>query len=418
MSSNTEQQDWTLGVDRDADAIREAIPRGDVQTVIENGGTFHELSAAMDVRDLLAAPPWQIGKRSLSNEELYRLTPEQIGAYIDLRNAAREHEDVPEGANGWTTLPFLALADEPVIPPDVAGLFYLGQRHILSGEADLGKTWIALWACVQEILAGHPAVWVNTDEAPPAELFERLILLGLTREQIESSFLYLQPDVHSDHESIAALVDEAVGRGARLVVVDSFNSAMMVEGLDPLGTTDVETFWRRLATPLCRAGIAFVAIDHLPKSSDNHGRYSYGSERKLSGASVHIGVRGKGFSRDEGGGKVRLHTLKDRTGYHTRPYIGDFTLTVVAGIATGEIIAVSEDEAAGRLTGYMERVSRTLESHAGAALTTAQIVEAVGGNRQHVLTALRDLHEGGFVTRTTEGRGYVYAVTRPYSEDG
>lgn len=317
---------------------------------------------------------------------------------------------------GWRPLRFLEIATTPVTPPDVAGLFYCGQRHVLSGEADLGKTWIMLWAAVEEIQAGHAVLWVNTDEAPPGELLERLLILGLTPEQVESSFLYLQPDLRSSADEIADLVTWAEERDVRLVVVDSFNSAMMVEGLDPLGTVDVETFWRNLATPLCRAGCAFVAIDHLPKSSENHGRYSYGSERKLSGASVHIGVRGRGFSREHGGGTVRLHNYKDRTGYLPKPYVGDFKLTVAGRTGSGELVPVDESEA-NRLTGYMEKVSRVLE-RVPEGLTARQIEDAVVGKSQHVRKALADLVEDGYVKQVREGKqSLIHTVLKPYAED-
>jgi hypothetical protein len=322
----------------------------------------------------------------------------------------------PEGAVGWTSLSLSELASTPVEPPQVAELFYLGQRHVLSGEADIGKTWVALWAAAQEIRAGHAVAWVNTDEMPPRELFERLTAFGVTDEDIADRFLYFQPDVKADPEEIALLADVVTERGARLCVVDSFNSAMMVEGLDPLKTVEVETFWRQLATPLCRAGCAFVAIDHLPKSSDNHGRYSYGSERKLTGASVHIGVRGKGFSREDDGGTVRLYNHKDRTGYLPKPIVGDFELNVVAGMARATITPVSEEEA-GRLTGYMEKVSRALESVAPKGLSVREVEMAVGGKKEHVDKALRDLVEEGYVQRTKDGQRLIHTVSRPFVED-
>ena len=54
----------------------------------------------------------------------------------------------------------------------------------------------------------------------------------------------------------------------------------------------------------------------------------------------------------------------------------------------------------------------------GAAMTVAQVREALGGRLAHttVMTALGRLCDKGVVTRTRRGRSYVYALAAPVDE--
>ena len=357
-------------------------------------------------------------KRRYSKEEIelwLDANPSIIPLYEEVVAEMRERGDFVDEVDGddptqrWTFVDIFDAAGGAVEPPQVSELFYLGQRHVVSGEPDKGKTWLLLWAAANEIREGHAVAWFNTDDMPARELIERLELFGCTSEAVRELFLYAAPDVKASATEIIALVDRAVEAGARLAVADSFNSTMMIEGLDPLKTAEVEAFWRKIAAPLCRAGLAFVAIDHVPKSEENRGRYSYGSERKLSGTHVHIGMRGPGFSREECGGKVRLYTHKDRTGYLPKPIIGDFKLSIVAGIASGALTPVdAEDEAltlAGRI---MERVSHFLEAEYPNPASKTLIETSVTGNAEAVREALESLVAGGWVKRETKGQSRLH----------
>ena len=45
---------------------------------------------------------------------------------------------------------------------------------MLSGEATVGKTWVALLTAVHEITAGRSVVWIDADNMGPYRLLERL----------------------------------------------------------------------------------------------------------------------------------------------------------------------------------------------------------------------------------------------------
>lgn len=73
----------------------------------------------------------------------------------------------------------------------------------------------------------------------------------------------------------------------------------------------VQPFWSN--------NIATIVIDHVVKSEKNRGRNSIGSERKLGGVDVHLGLEPvKELTR--GGHRVyKIVTHKDRPGYLPRP---------------------------------------------------------------------------------------------------
>jgi hypothetical protein len=129
-----------------------------------------------------------------------------------------------------------------------------------------------------------------------------------------------------DTESRAYLLELASEIQARMAVFDSFNATLALHGLDPSSTTDVERFWRT-TDPLAEAQVAVAVLDHVVKNPEARGKYAYGSERKHSGAEVHLGmatmehiVRGKT-------GRSRLTVHKDRAGYHRDNPPGVFRLS-------------------------------------------------------------------------------------------
>jgi hypothetical protein len=111
-----------------------------------------------------------------------------------------------------------------------------------------------------------------------------------------------------------------------LFVIDAFNPFLSLHGLDPFSTPDIEAFWREIADPIAKAGATPTLLDHVSKNADTRGKYSYGSERKASGAMVHIGFRTlEPFGRGRTG-RALLTTHKDRPGYLPRPTVGQLAL--------------------------------------------------------------------------------------------
>ncbi len=200
--------------------------------------------------------------------------------------------------------------------------------------------------------------------------------------------------------SLRHLLELLAAANSRLVVFDSFNATLNVQGLDPSSTLDVERFWR-LAAPLsAEAGAAVALLDHVVKNREDRGRYAYGSERKQTGAEVHLGLTvvdhfGRGRT-----GRARLAVHKDRAGFHRANPPGIFTLASTAGRVTWDL---APDETIGadgsfRPTGLMEKVSRHLELFAGEPLSQKQIEENVQGKATFVRAAVDALVREGFAS--------------------
>ena len=190
-----------------------------------------------------------------------------------------------------------------------------------------------------------------------------------------------------------------------------------LHGLDPGSTSDIETFWREVATPITDAGAAPTLLDHVAKNPESRGKYAYGSERKASGAIVHIGFRVVGDPLRRGGsGKAILTTHKDRPGFLPRPVVGRLVLDS-DGVNVTYVLEEDRSHAGDRFrpTMYMERVSVRLEREVEARPKT-WIEQNVTGKADPIRTALDVLVDEGFVVREDTSKGHYFTSVRPYRE--
>ena len=111
------------------------------------------------------------------------------------------------------------------------------------------------------------------------ELLSRLRALGVADDLIAERFLYYEPAERLIGDLLQDVTADIVEKAIRLFVVDAFNPMLSLHGLDPRSTPDIETFWREIADPICRAGAAPTLLDHVAKNAGTS-RYAYGSERK------------------------------------------------------------------------------------------------------------------------------------------
>ena len=75
------------------------------------------------------------------------------GRTRDLVPRVRPHlvPTASEKGVSWCPIDLVAHAAEPPRPPDVIGLFYVGLNHLVSGESESAKSWLALAAAVAEL---------------------------------------------------------------------------------------------------------------------------------------------------------------------------------------------------------------------------------------------------------------------------
>jgi hypothetical protein len=326
----------------------------------------------------------------------------------------------PAAEHTWHAQDVVALGLAKPQPPEIGGLLYPGRRHVLSGEAEAGKSWLALVFAADELRAGRGVVWVDADDMGPSALLERLRALGVEDETARVLFAYLRPAEPLGDEAQEHVERLLVELSARLVVFDAFNPALALHGFDPNATRDVEDFFRRVVDPFCRLGAAVVLPDHVVKNKENRGRYAYGSERKQTGVDVHIGLNAiEPFGRRRSG-KAKLTVHKDRPGFLERPSPGLFVLASDdAGCCSWHIEpdhSVS-DEGAFRPTGYMEKVSRYLELHTDEPQSRNEIETNVQGRGEYVRLAIDTLvSEDYAVEFPGENRARLVRLERAFRE--
>jgi hypothetical protein len=171
-------------------------------------------------------------------------------------------ESVPQGGtspHSWLPVDLVAHAAEPPAPPELIDLFYPGYNHLLSGESEALKTWLAIVAAAAEIGDKRGVAWVDGDDVGEGAILERLRLFGASDEAISERFAYIAPDEPLDHRRQADLLGVVEGRACRLLVLDGFNPLLTLQGLDPDRGPDVEQFYR-LFDPMRRAGAAVVEV--------------------------------------------------------------------------------------------------------------------------------------------------------------
>ena len=163
--------------------------------------------------------------------------------------------------HSWAPSSLIARAANPPEPPTIGGLLYPAKRTLLSGETDSLKTWFALILAKAELDAGFSVAWADLDAMGAGELLSRLQALGVNDEVIDERFLYYEPSERLVDDLLEDVCGEIARRGIRLFVVDAFNPMLNLHGLDPGSTSDIETFWREVATPITVAGAAPTLLD-------------------------------------------------------------------------------------------------------------------------------------------------------------
>lgn len=318
-------------------------------------------------------------------------------------------------AHTWRPIDLVAAAANPPEPPTIGGLLYPAKRTLLSGERDSLKTWLALILAKAEMDAGYAVGWADIDAMGAGDIVDRLRLLGVRDELISQLFLYYAPAERLAGDRLLDVAAELGERGARLFIGDAFNPFLSLHGLDPEKTKDVETFWREVADPISRAGAAPVMLDHVVKNERNRGKYAIGSERKASGAIVHLGTR---IVTPFGRGRVGSSALdchRDRQGYLPRPKVG---LLEISAVGTAVTYTLRADQAGGtfRPTHLMEKISRYLEAQ-DKPVPRSNVEQNVTGADRGKRKAIDTLVEEGFAAASNGPRNArLIEHVRPYRE--
>jgi len=311
---------------------------------------------------------------------------------------------------------------------DGLGLFYTGRVNGIHGESGAAKTWIALYACRQEIETGRHVVFLDFEDNEILTV-GRLLSIGADPESAVRHFHYVSPD-----ESFGLFAKERIEAvlatyAPSLAVVDSTGEAMSLDGTKSNIDEEVAAWNRRLPRWIARRGPAVLALDHVTKATDGRGLYAVGSHRKramVTGSSFLIeAVKEFGIGQH---GIARLVTAKDRCGHHIKGQpVGTFSLDARlephARALEQPYTCLLEPpepprgEASGgkRPTWLMEAASKVIEATPG--LTKNAVVTSVGKNRPHTILAIEILVSEGYVeAKPGPNRSQLHRSGRPYRQ--
>jgi hypothetical protein len=211
---------------------------------------------------------------------------------------------------------------------DGQALIYPGEVNGIHGPSGEGKGWVALWAAVEQMRAGHVVVLVDLEDNAPS-IVARLRTLGASDSDMLERLVYIRPTVGLqgliEVEHLLLVVEE---RRPSLVIVDSLGEAFGLDGIDEDRDAEVGPWYRRVARRIAEAGPAVALVDHSTKANDNP-LFPSGSKRKraaITGASYLVTAT-KALVAGQGG-RLRLTCAKDRHGtYRRNEAVADFVMT-------------------------------------------------------------------------------------------
>lgn len=308
---------------------------------------------------------------------------------------------------------------------DGAALFYRGKVNGLLGESESGKTWVALLTVAQVLARGGTVLYLDFEDTP-AGIIARLRALGVTDEQL-AGMHYVGPEETLHAAATQDLRDTITTARPELIVLDGFNAAMTLLGLDINDNGDATKFSQMLLRPLSDSGAAVVYVDHIPKAKENRGKGGIGAQAKramTTGCALAVDVItpfGRGMS-----GRLKLTVDKDRPG-HVRAISAEAKRAGIAvlesdpalggvriRIAPPEVTTKQEEERS-KLAQIKEDISKWLSTSPSRSSTTA-CRQVIRGDNNLVSAALAELIEGGFVEqRGAPGAGYTHHLKRGWT---
>lgn len=365
-----------------------------------------------------------------------RVMPEYSDDGATAKVTPLHREDVApaerERSSFWPQDLTAALAGEPEQPAtilrrtDGKALLYPGKTHAFIGETESAKTWAAAVAAVEVLTAGGMVLWIDYEDTART-LVARLLALGLPAQTIRERLHYVHPTDPTEYRDGAVtgahldMVELLTAHTYALAVIDGVTDGMVTEGLDPLGTDDAAKFTARIAKRLAAAGPAVVSLDHVPKSAENRGRFSLGSQHKVSGltGAAYVFETRRPISRattEPVDGEVVVKVTKDRPGM-VRSGLNGGVLAVVGvlqltaypdGGLTAKLVPAAE--AAGvPPAATLRRIYEYLSVYPGATVT--KVRENVKGNNEDVGDALLHCIAQAYVTVEVRGRSHLHTLT-------
>lgn len=335
----------------------------------------------------------------------------------------------------WRPVDLRPILDGSRTPPEATiltrtdgqGLIYPARTHSLVGESEAAKSWLAQYACAQQLLAGNACIYLDFEDSAES-VTDRMLTLGMTDKLLLDRWAYIAPEEPIEPAGRGELADALADLKPSIVIIDGVTEAMSLHSLKSNDNDDLATFGRMVARPIAATGAAVTTLDHQPKDRENRGRYALGGVHKLNGLSgaaiiadnvAPFGTGLRGITRlriaKDRPGQLRAHGLHAEGGMR---WIGDFILDTRDQAEPAFIQPPTEAQKAAeewRPTVVMEKVSEAF-TKAKRPLTKSEIRDRVKARAALVQSALAVLVDEGYVEEKPGPRGStLHTLVRPYA---
>jgi hypothetical protein len=370
----------------------------------------------------------------LSDEDsIVSTLPPEVRNPMEERLSSWAAVDLEPYLTGQVTLP------EPSIlsRDDGQGLMYPGRVNSLYGKSEAAKSWMAIWACIQEMAKGERVIYIDFEDLPEGTI-GRLKALGAGDDDIQQQFRYVHPegplaDMQRYRFGYAPTDDGVESSSVFKALVDTFDPTLIVADGNEATATEVITGWLKR---MCRGGrTTVIVIDHTGKG-DTAGASPIGAHHKVAmvqGTALRVDVIDRPMP--DAKGLVRLIVFKDRPGAvrkissnHTEQIAGDVTIdSRQPGITRISITASDPAEVVVANTDSMEAKLATLDESAeiqtailalfegdlDRTLTTPQVTAALDISSEQAYAAWEQLRLKGAVVTHGKTRWQYHQLKVP-----
>jgi hypothetical protein len=286
-----------------------------------------------------APPEWLAGRRNVTKLQYMALRDHGGNMAAAMRSLGIEPtltsvpsgEDFDPGPVSEDEAPFSRIVDlgkwldgsyQPPQPSvgaprtDGALMLYPGKWHTVIGLTTAGKSWLALWHCLEMIREQKTVVYVHFEEYDPGNTISRLLQLGASVEDIKGYFVWMSNDKPWRVGELEFWLDRG-GLAPELVVLDGINAACSRHGWKVNDTEAVGLYRAMFVTPSVRRGAAVLSLGHPVKDRTRQDEiHSFGSTAwldEVDGCSFRM-VAGEEPIRRKHRGSSAVSVVKDRAG--------------------------------------------------------------------------------------------------------
>ena len=340
---------------------------------------------------------------------------ESIEVDTDTTDLDDEEED---GLRPYVVRPILTENPEPP-PMLVRDVIYAGELTWWQGHPGSAKTLLMLHFVHQLVSNDQRVMFVDGDSGREV-IGERLALMGAEQEQVDHNLCYLEfppLNIHRSEilDSFGRILEE---HQPELVVLDACADLLGASGLKENSNDDINLWHANLISPLLRAGLTVVVVDHLAKGGEGQtSGWGRGGGAKQAKAAAAWSVTTNNKVEPGGIGYVTIHREKARRG-HLPPHL---TFTVDAREQEPGGLKIARNTAKANLptTDTLARnvLGWLVEQH--EPMQTQAVVDRVNGRAVEIRSALDRLEDMGLVEQSKgAGRSLLWKAADKAFEVG